>query len=215
MGKQTKRGGKQQFSQPDDLDGKPEEEEETEQKGGKSGRGLGGQSANAGMMPPSDSDSDEESEDDAPAKGQNKNAGMMPPSDSDEDDEDDGPPPPKVRCEGVAHASCTRPAARACRRPRPRARRPLSHARGGRQGKKAAAPVELTRKEREQLEAQKEPEVDPEVARKQMAQLELVKKRRAEQAAKRVAADGWDRYAPVTETNRPPGSAWPPPDQAA
>ena len=68
---------------------------------------------------------------------------------------------------------------------------------------------ELTRREREQLEAQKVQEPDPETVRKQMEQLELVKKKRAEQAAKRVEKEGWDRYAPVTATNHPPGQ--PPP----
>ena len=39
----------------------------------------------------------------------------------------------------------------------------------------------LTRKEREQLEAQKEPDVDPETLAKDMERLALIKKRREEQ----------------------------------
>jgi len=79
---------------------------------------------------------------------------------------------------------------------------------------KPAAP-ELTRKEREQLEAQKEPEMTAEEDAVNRKKLEEIKKRREAQAKQRVAADGWDRYAPLTETNRPPGSPWPPPEKAA
>ena len=79
----------------------------------------------------------------------------------------------------------------------------------------AAPEKELTRKEREQLEAQKEAVPDPEMVAKQLAQLELVKKRRAEQAQKRIDNDGWDRYAPVTEANHAPNTTWPPLEPAA
>ena len=98
MGKS--RGGKgkgRQFSAPEQLE--QEESEEEEEVAGS--RSLGGQSANAGMMPPSDSD---ESEDEMP-RGQNANAGMMPPSDSDSDDGDAPPPKGKVgsRVPSFAH----------------------------------------------------------------------------------------------------------------
>ena len=49
------------------------------------------------MMPPSDSDSDDESEDGVSGhtNGQSKNAGMMPPSDSDDESDDEVAPLPK------------------------------------------------------------------------------------------------------------------------
>jgi len=71
--------------------------------------------------------------------------------------------------------------------------------------------VELTRREREQLEAQKEEEPDPEQVAKDMERLALVKKRREEQKQKRIDAEGWDRMAPLSETNHPPGTTYPPP----
>ena len=105
---------------------------------------------------------------------QSATAGMMPPNSS---DEDEAPPPPK-----------------------------------GKKGKEPA-PVELTRKEREQLEAQKEAEAgpDPETMRKDMERLALIKKRREDQAAKRIETYGWDRMKPLSADNHPPGTTWPPP----
>lgn len=49
-----------------------------------------------------------------------------------------------------------------------------------------------------------EEEIDPEQARIDLERLELVRKRREEQRLKRIADEGFDRFAPVTETNRPP-----------
>ena len=94
--------------------------------------------------------------------------------------------------------------------------RPRGHELAGAHEKAAAATApkapEMTRKEREQLEAQKAPEVSKEVDEANRAKLEEIKKRRADQAAKRIAADGWDRFAPVTETNKPPAGYKPPPE---
>ena len=56
----------------------------------------------------------------------------------------------------------------------------------------------------------KKDEVDPEQMRVDMEKLELVKKRREEQRLKRIAEEGWDRFAPISETNKPPGSVLPP-----
>ena len=62
---------------------------------------AGGQNANAGMMPPSDSEEDSDDEtkpstSKAPAKkGQNANVGLMPPSDSEDEDEDSDTPLPE------------------------------------------------------------------------------------------------------------------------
>ena len=143
------------------------------------GRGVGGQSATAGMMPPSSSEEESEEEEEETQQrglgGQSATAGMLPPNSSDEEEE--AAPAPKSK-----------------------------------KGKEPAAP-ELTRKEREQLEAQKEAEAgpDPETMRKDMERLALIKKRREDQAAKRVETDGWDRMKPLSADNHPPGTTWPPP----
>ena len=143
------------------------------------GRGVGGQSATAGMIPPSSSEEESEEEEEETQQrglgGQSATAGMLPPNSSDEEEE--AAPAPKSK-----------------------------------KGKEPAAP-ELTRKEREQLEAQKEAEAgpDPETMRKDMERLALIKKRREDQAAKRVETDGWDRMKPLSADNHPPGTTWPPP----
>ena len=72
------------------------------------------------------------------------------------------------------------------------------------------AQVQLTRKEREQLEAQKEEEPDPETIAKDMERLAFIKKRREDQAASRIEKDGWDRMLPQSEDNHPPHVQWPP-----
>ena len=72
------------------------------------------------------------------------------------------------------------------------------------------AQVELTRKEREQLEAQEPEEPDPETIAKDMDRLAIIKKRREDQAAARIEKDGYDRMLPQSETNHPPNTIWPP-----
>ncbi|KAG2495307.1 hypothetical protein HYH03_006579 [Edaphochlamys debaryana] len=55
----------------------------------------------------------------------------------------------------------------------------------------------------------KEPEVEvrtEEQVRKDLERLELIRKKREDDRLKRIATEGWDRYAPVSETNKPPGS---------
>jgi hypothetical protein len=61
-------------------------------------------------------------------------------------------------------------------------------------------PRQLTRKEREALEAQYA-KPDPEQVAKDMEKLRLIREKRAQQAAARISAEGFDRYAP------PPGAA--------
>ena len=73
----------------------------------------------------------------------------------------------------------------------------------------------VVRKEREQLEAQKEEEPDPEQMAKDMERLALIKKRREDQARARIEKDGWDRMKPLSEDNHPPGTQWPPPGGAS
>ena len=64
---------------------------------------------------------------------------------------------------------------------------------------------------KEQLEAQKPQEPDPETIAKDMARLEMIKAKRAKDAERRIAQDGWDRMKPLSADNHPPGTTWPPP----
>ena len=115
-----------------------------------------GQNPNAGLLPPSDSDSD------APA-GQNPRAGMLPSSSSDEEE---------VGGEGKAEKAA-----------------PLPPADGA-----APAPA-MSAKERKAAEAE---------AAANMERLALVRRRREEEREARIAAEGWDRYAPASEANTRP-----------
>lgn len=50
----------------------------------------------------------------------------------------------------------------------------------------------------------KEDEVDAEQMRIDMERLEMVRVKREQQRLQRIQDEGWDRYAPVTDTNHPP-----------
>ncbi|KAI8476689.1 MAG: hypothetical protein J3K34DRAFT_400147 [Monoraphidium minutum] len=136
-------------------------------------RGLAGQAATVGMLPPSDSDSDEGEEGgeakaaEAKAKpaGQSRNAGKLPPSGSEDEDED-----------GSDDESSDDDA------PAP--------------AQQAAAP----RKKKD------DDAPDPEQIRKDIERLEMIKNRREADRLKRIKDEGWDRFAPVSDTNKPPGS---------
>lgn len=133
-------------------------------------RGPRGQASTVGLLPPSDSDSDEydESGDEKTQRQEPPQVGELPPSedegdsdegDSDEGDEQDAVPNGRRIVNGNLEAS-------------------------GRRGKK------------EQI-AEEQVRVD-------LERLELVKKRREEQRRQRIADEGWDRFAPISETNKPP-----------
>lgn len=124
---------------------------------------------------------------------QSSTAGQMPPSDSDSEEEVQPQPQRKVQPGDLPPNSSEDESEEEDLPPKP-------------------APVELTRREREQLEAQKADEPDPEQVAKDLERLALIKKRREEQKAKRIEADGWDRMLPMSETNKPPGMTWPPAD---
>lgn len=47
-------------------------------------------------------------------------------------------------------------------------------------------------------------ETDPEQIAKDMERLKLIKEKREEQRQARIKTEGWDRFAPVTATNKPP-----------
>ena len=216
MGKQAKRGGKGKFSNPDELEGGDEERpRETP-----AARGLGGQSANAGMMPPSDDDDDEEEEEElVPVKGgQNANAGMMPPDDDDEDEDEEDEDPNWTEANRLAE-QLMKVFKKMDTEDRQEFLKDVLFDKFRKAHEKAAAAAkpkapELTRKEREQLEAQKVPELSAEQDAVNKKKLEEIKKKREDAAKKRIADDGWDRYKPISETNKPPAGYKPPPEPA-
>jgi hypothetical protein len=55
-----------------------------------------------------------------------------------------------------------------------------------------------------------EEEPDPEEIAKDMERLKLIKEKREQQRLERIRKEGWDRFAPVSATNKPPDSR--PPD---
>ena len=70
--------------------------------------------------------------------------------------------------------------------------------------KKEKKPKELKPLVPDEPRRKKEEEIDPGQLAVDMKRLELVKKRREEQRLKRIDDEGWDRFAPLSETNRPP-----------
>lgn len=43
----------------------------------------------------------------------------------------------------------------------------------------------------------------------EMAKLQLIREKREKQRQERIKAEGWDRFAPLTDDNHPPGTAKP------
>lgn len=60
-------------------------------------------------------------------------------------------------------------------------------------------PVRLSRKEIEEREKMQE----------DMERLRIARERREKQRLERIEQEGWDRFAPVSDTNYPPGTAPP------
>lgn len=48
-------------------------------------------------------------------------------------------------------------------------------------------------------------DVDEDQLAADMERLALIRKKREEQRLARIAEEGWDRFAPISETNKPPG----------
>mmetsp|Transcript_13588 Transcript_13588/g.36385 ORF Transcript_13588/g.36385 Transcript_13588/m.36385 type:complete len:201 (-) Transcript_13588:458-1060(-) len=180
MGKGHK-GGRRHFTNPEEL--------EQERRGMERGRGRGG-----------NDDSASDDEEDVPKRSGNKMAqqsatvGELPPNSSDEEEEEEAKPKGKGKkkvqpgdlppsdSEDDSDSDGSDDDSSSDDEPAPPPRR------------------ELTRREREALEAQRA-EPDPEQVAAEMERLRIVREKRAAQAAARIAAEGFDRYAP------PPGSA--------
>lgn len=138
----------------------------------------------------------EEDEDDEPRSlaAQNANVGMMPPSSSEgeSDSGDDGPRAQNPKAGMMPPSDSESGSDEEVAKSHP--------------STKAPQPQQLTRKEREALEGKpEEEEVDEEQLARDMERLAMVRKRREEQAAKRIEKDGWDRMKPIGPDNHPPG----------
>eukprot|EP00307_Rebecca_sp_RCC1486_P010233 CAMPEP_0119409968 /NCGR_PEP_ID=MMETSP1335-20130426/3121_1 /TAXON_ID=259385 /ORGANISM="Chrysoculter rhomboideus, Strain RCC1486" /LENGTH=200 /DNA_ID=CAMNT_0007434429 /DNA_START=54 /DNA_END=656 /DNA_ORIENTATION=- len=183
MAKGSRKGGHRQFTDPAAL--------EREQQGKDRRRG-------------GDDDDDDDDDDDPRGGGrsgnkmnqQNNNVGMLPPN-SDDDDEDEAPAKPKGKPTKKVQPGDL----------------PPSDSEDDDDDESdddesddddgvppPPPPRQLTRKEREALEAQ-QAKPDPEQVAADMERLRLARERRAKQAAARIAAEGYDRFAP------PPGVA--------
>ncbi|KAG2454728.1 hypothetical protein HYH02_000565 [Chlamydomonas schloesseri] len=174
------------------------------------GKSRGGKYSHKGRGPRKGADEEEEGsdEEEVPAQrplGQRANVGMMPPSDSEEEEEGE------EGGEGGASSSKPAEAKPAGGQSKTAGKMPPSdsgedddddddddsdddptpeYLRAAPPRKKA--PVEEPRSE--------------EQVRKDLERLEMIKKKREDDRLKRIAQEGWDRYAPVSDTNRPPGS---------
>lgn len=137
----------------------------------------GNQNPNAGMMPSSSSDEEDE-ESDGPAR-QNPRAGQMPSSSS--EDEDEG-----GEEEGGAEKTKKR--------------------NGSDKGKAPAAAAAAPAAPAEPYKSSKQRKAEAAAAAINLERLALVRRKREEDRAKRIAEEGWDRFAPLTETNKPPGT---------
>jgi hypothetical protein len=137
-----------------------------------------------------------EDEDDEPRSlaAQNTNVGMMPPSSSEDESEsgDDGPHAQNPKAGMMPPSGSESGSEEEESKSRPTTKAPQAH--------------QLTRKEREALEGKpEEDEMDEEQMAREMERLAMVRKRREEQAAKRIEKDGWDRMKPIGPDNHPPG----------
>jgi hypothetical protein len=58
------------------------------------------------------------------------------------------------------------------------------------------------------MKNRKELEQEREMA-EQMAKLKIIREKREQQRLDRIKAEGWDRFAPLTDDNYPPGTTKP------
>ncbi|KAJ8902725.1 hypothetical protein NDN08_006045 [Rhodosorus marinus] len=138
------------------------------------------------MMPPS-SDEEEESDDGRRPMGQNPNAGMMPPSSDEEEYEDE-----EVNGMGQNPRAGMMPPSSDEEEDESEEEED-DDLNGGSRG------AEPEQRARRVLSAE-----DQELVRRDMERLALVRQKREEDRQKRIREEGWDRFAPVTETNKPP-----------
>lgn len=161
----------------------------------------------------------EDSDEEEPVRlgGQSSNVGMLPPSDSEEEEEEeehgDKPAAPATSASGAAPSGTAASAKQAPAQPASKSKKADEDDEDDDDedddddDDDDGAPVQeyLRAAPAPKKKAQPE-ERDPEQIRKELERLELVRKKREQDRLKRIADEGWDRYAPVSETNKPPGS---------
>lgn len=139
---------------------------------------------------------------------------MLPPSDSEEDEEagEEGADKAKEAKEAKPAA-----AAKPAGQPKTAGQLPPSDSdededEGSEEEESSEEPMPeyLTQPAAPRRKKQEEDEPDPEQIRKDMERLEMIKQKREADRLKRIKEEGWDRFAPVSETNKPPGHL--PPD---
>lgn len=140
--------------------------------------------------------------------GQSSNVGMLPPSDDDEEEEEDGGEKKEEKPKPAAGSSSAGRAAPA--------RKPADDDDDDDDDddedddddseESDDAPVNDYLTAPRQPKKQETVERDAETIRKDLERLELIRKRREDDRLQRIAKEGWDRFAPVSETNKPPGS---------
>ena len=128
------------------------------------------------------------------AVGQSSRAGLMPPSDSDEASGSEG---------GGGAAAGGLQNARAGLMP-PSDSESGSDAEGGEERAAKPATAHTAPAAAPPPARRKEDEPDPETVREDMERLNLARQRREDQRLARIAAEGWDRFAPLSDDNRPP-----------
>mmetsp|Transcript_18232 Transcript_18232/g.47589 ORF Transcript_18232/g.47589 Transcript_18232/m.47589 type:complete len:185 (+) Transcript_18232:97-651(+) len=143
---------------------------------------------------------EESSEEEAPVRqklGQSSTVGLLPPSDSESEEEgSDGEEKPSKKEEKGGQASTVGKLP------------PTSDSEGSDSDSDSDGPPMneyLTAPSQKKKQANAPVERSPEDIRKEMERLQIVKKRREEDRLKRIATEGWDRFQPMSETNRPPG----------
>ncbi|PNH10723.1 hypothetical protein TSOC_002497 [Tetrabaena socialis] len=156
--------------------------------------------------PDEDESSEEEVEVPRGVVKQRANVGMLPPSDSDEEEEEE-----KKGGEGAAkeaEAPSSKPAAAPAAAKAP-AKKAASDDDDDSGSSDSDDPTPEYLRAAPTARPKKEPVVEErteEQIRKDLERLELIRKKREDDRLRRVVAEGWDRYAPVTDTNKPPGT---------
>lgn len=131
----------------------------------------------------------------------------LPPSDSDSDDSDSGAD--KAKAKG---ASSSRPQEEMRIREVP-SKQPVKKVEASSSEEDSSDESENdlneylrgpNRAQQARKEEKAEVAVSAKEAKMEMRRLEEIRAKREADRLKRIAADGWDRFAPVTETNKPP-----------
>eukprot|EP00882_Tetradesmus_deserticola_P005202 GHRQ01005479.1.p2 GENE.GHRQ01005479.1~~GHRQ01005479.1.p2 ORF type:complete len:175 (+),score=72.59 GHRQ01005479.1:193-717(+) len=151
-----------------------------------------------------DEDSEEEIEPQRGLGGQRSNVGMLPPSDSgDEDEGEEGKAASKQKQEEKASNSKAGQSKTAGKLPASGSEDEDEDEDDESEEESSEEPLNeyLASAPRKKKVVEEEP--DPEQIRKDMERLEMIKKKREDDRLKRIRDEGWDRFAPISDTNKP------------